>query len=255
MDRFSCAISVMLFLLLAPAAPDVHAERPSGAPEDWPAPIHDSQIHSFVLLNRLETGQDGDAVTWDGVSWIGGDVNRLWFESEGEVVTDGEGGELEGFDVEYGRLITPFWDFQAGIGYQRSWVAGAPDAGRVYALIGVQGLAPYRFEVDLNLRVSGDGDVWGDLEAEYDVLLTQRWVLQCRLETAAALQAAEAFEMGEGLNSLRLGSRLRYEFRRELAPYVGISWKRLFAATADLARADGNGTAEVQMVAGLRLWF
>ncbi|MFV2072005.1 MAG: copper resistance protein B [Thermoanaerobaculales bacterium] len=230
--------------------------NPSGAPEGWPAPIHDAQINSLVLFDQLEY-RDGDgpgALGWDLLSWIGGDSNRLWVETEGQALTEDGEGEIERLDVLYGHLIAPFWDVQAGLSYQRAWGSG-PDADRVSAVIGLQGLAPYAFEVDTNLRISQDGDVSADIQATYDLLFTQRLVLQSRIESVYAFQTVEEFGVGRGLNSLGLGFRLRYEIRRELAPYLGLTWSRRYGETADLARAEGNDPVGTAVVAGLRLWF
>lgn len=227
-----------------------------GAPPGWPQPIEDSKIHSFVLVDQLEYWKSDkrDALRWDLVSWIGGDYNRMWIKTEGEALTGGAGGELELFDVQYGRLIAPFWDLLTGIGYQRIWGSGS-DPDRLYAVIGLQGLAPQWFQVDANLRLSEDGDLSADLEAEYDLLLTQRLILQPRFETELAAQKAEKLGQGQGFNSVRLGLRLRYEIRREVAPFIGVSWTRKLGETADFARADGEDTDDLSVVFGLRFWF
>lgn len=230
--------------------------NPSGAPEGWPLPIHDSLVNSFVLFDQLEY-RDGDgpgAMGWDLVSWIGGDLDRFWIESEGQALTRGGEGELERLDLLYGRLIAPFWDIQAGLGYQRLWGTG-PGADRLMAVIGIQGLAPYAFEIDANLRVSEDSEVTADLQATYDLLITQRLVAQFRLEALYAFEPVEEMEIGTGCNSLGLGLRLRYEIRREIAPYLGLTWRRRYGATADLGRARGQDSVDTTVVAGLRLWF
>jgi copper resistance protein B len=254
------AVRVVLIAscLLAVAFPAFgeSATRPSGAPPGWPEPIDDSKIHSFVLVDQLEfwSSDEQDALRWDVLSWVGGDYNRLWVKTEGEDLTGGAGGELELFDVQYGRLIAPFWDLLTGVGYQRIWGPGS-DPDRFYAVVGLQGLAPQWFEVDANLRLSEDGDLSADLEAEYDLLLTQRLILQPRFETSVALQEVEEFGVGEGFNSVRLGARLRYEIRREIAPYIGVTWNRKLGDTADLARDEGEDVEDFSLVAGIRLWF
>jgi copper resistance protein B len=243
-----------LFFLIGTA----HAAEtsPSGAPANWPEPVLDSQPHNFVLFDQLEyQSTDGsDALRWDVLGWFGGDYNRLWIETEGEHRTDGDGGEIERIDAQYGRLIAPFWDFQVGLGYQRLYGSGR-DQDRVWAVIGFQGLAPYWFEVDANLRVSEDGDVSADLEAEYDLLLTQRLILQPRFEIDFAAQEVEDFGVGRGFNSVSLGLRLRYEVRRQFAPYIGLFWFRKLGDTADLARDEGEDTDDLAVVGGVRFWF
>ncbi|MBI5016207.1 MAG: copper resistance protein B [Deltaproteobacteria bacterium] len=227
----------------------------SGAPVGWTEPVLDSKPHAFVLFDQLEYQHTDapDALRWDVLAWYGGDVNRLWLETEGEHRTGGTG-EIERIDVEYGRLIAPFWDLQAGLGYQRRYGAG-PARERFWAVVGLQGLAPYGFEVDANLRVSDKGDVSADLELEYELLLTQRLILQPRFETELAVQEVEEFGVGRGFNAVGLGLRLRYELRRELAPYVGASWARTLGGAADLARAEGEDVATFSVVGGVRLWF
>lgn len=244
--------------LLAFALPVLGEETstPSGAPPGWPDPIEDSGIHSLVLVDQLEYwgSDEQDALRWDLISWVGGDYRRLWIKTEGEVLTAGAGGELELFDLQYGRLIAPFWDLLVGAGYQRVW-GPRSDPDRLYAVVGLQGLAPQWFEVDANLRLSEKGDLSADLEAEYDLLLTQRLVLQPRFETSLALQEIEEFGVGEGFNAVRLGARLRYEIRREFAPYIGVTWNRKLGDTADLAREEGEDIEDFSLVAGVRLWF
>jgi len=253
-----CIPVILVLGLMIPAGHAVAQTKPnpSGAPEGWPQPIHDSQINSFVLFDQLEyrNGDGPGALGWDFLGWVGGDHDRLWIESEGQTLTRGGEGEIERLDVLYGHLIAPFWDVQAGLGYRQTWAPG-PGAHRLMAVIGIQGLAPYAFEVDANLRISEDADVSADVQATYDLLITQRLVAQLRIEALYAFQAVEEMEMGTGFNSLGLGLRLRYEIRREFAPYIGLTWSRRFGATADLGRTKGQDPADTAVVAGLRLWF
>lgn len=253
-----CGLGLCLLLVLTlGAVPAWAAGTGVKAEPDWPSPVHDTTRHTKLMVDRLEyaAGDAEDLLIWDAQLWYGGDYTRLWIETEGEdVVAGGKGGELENFDVQYSRRFARFWDVQAGLGYQRRYGPGS-DRDRGSALIGIQGLAPYWFEVDSNLRISDDGDVSADLEVEYDWRLTQRLILQPRFETALAFQDAEAFGTGQGITSVRTGLRLRYEIRRELAPYVGITWWRKFAETADLARAGGEDVDDTAVVAGVRAWF
>jgi copper resistance protein B len=223
---------------------------------EMPAPVEDDVFFGLLLFDRLEYafGEDEDALVWDVQGWYGGDYNRLWVETEGEdAVAGGEGGEAEA-QVLYSRLIAPFWDLQAGLGYQRRYGPG-PDHDRVFAVVGLEGLAPYWFEVNPELRISEDGDVSAHLEAEYELLLTQRLILQPRFETAIAAQEVEELGVGQGFNYVEAGLRLRYEIKRELAPYIGISWNRLLGETADLARDEGEDDDELSLVLGVRVWF
>jgi copper resistance protein B len=224
--------------------------------EEMPPPVEDAVAFGLLRVDRFEYafGEDEDALVWDVQGWYGGDYHRLWVETEGEdAVAGGDGGEVEA-QLLYSRLIAPFWDLQAGMGYQRLYGPG-PDHDRAFAVLGLEGLAPYWFEVNPELRLSEDGDISAHLEAEYELLLTQRLVLQPRLETAVAAQEVEQLGVGQGFNYVEAGLRLRYEIKRELAPYIGISWNRLLGETADLAREEGEDDDELAFVAGVRLWF
>lgn len=223
----------------------------------WPLPVQDNAAYAKLLIDRLEYvwGDNEDTINWDAQFWYGGDYQRLYIETEGEdVASGGDGGDIENFDILYSRLITPYWDIQTGVGYQRSYGPGN-DRERSFAILGIQGLAPYRFEVDANLRLSDDGDLSADLEAEYDWLFTQRTILQSRFETAYGIDEVQRFGVGRGFNNIKLGLRLRYEIKREFAPYIGISWNRQLGDTADLAEREGKDTSVTSVVAGVRMWF
>ncbi|GIW53155.1 MAG: hypothetical protein KatS3mg081_2510 [Gemmatimonadales bacterium] len=184
---------------------------------------------------------------------MGGDFTRLWIKTEGEQATLGGGGEFE-VQALYSRLIAPFWEWQVGVRVDAEY--GKPDpARRLLAVIGLEGLAPYWFELKPALFVSQKGDISGRLTASYDMFITQRLIAQPRVDADAALQEVPEFGVGSGLNSVRLGLRLRYELRREYAPYLGVSWLRRFAQTADLARREGSQVSELAVVGGFRLWF
>jgi len=237
---------------------DAETQSPPGVVgKNWPEPVEDSQRFGFLLVDQLEyrmkSGAD-DTARWDVQGWYGGDYNRLWMKTEGEWRTGGErGGEAE-VQALYSRLIAPFWDFQAGLRYDQFSGAGF-DRSRGFAVIGLQGLARYRFELEPALFISQDGDVSARLTATYDLLLTQRLILQPRVDFDAAVQSAKKFGVGEGVNSVELGLRLHYEIRRELAPYVGVQWLRRFGETADLSRRGGGDVQDIAVVLGVRLWF
>lgn len=237
---------------------DATTQSPPGiVGKNWPAPVEDRQRFGYLLVDQLEYRmKDGvdDTARWDVVGWYGGDDNRLWMKTEGEWRTGGErGGEAE-IQALYGRLISPFWDFQAGVRYDRFSGAGF-NRSRGFAVIGLQGLAPYRFEAEPALFISQDGDVSARLTTTYDVLLTQRLILQPRLDFDAAIQSVEKFDVGSGVNNMGLGLRLRYELIREFAPYIGVHWLRRFGETAAIARRDGGRAEDIAVVLGVRLWF
>jgi copper resistance protein B len=224
--------------------------------EDWNPPINDTQTYWLLLIEQLEyrDNEGTDSFNWEALGWVGGDYKRLWFKTEGDVgFVEDEGGEAE-VQLLYGQLIAPFWDLQVGLRYDRVYGSG-DDQGRAFAVIGAQGLAPYLFEVDAALFVSEDGDVSARFSAEYQLLLTQRLILQPEFEVNVAAQQVEDFGVGSGLNDIELGLRLRYEINRQFAPYVGISWMHKFGDTADFAREEGEEVDNFALVGGLRLLF
>lgn len=217
---------------------------------DVPPPVADQQQFGFLLFDRLEYGRDG--LHWDLLGWRGGDLHRWWFKSEGAQSTRGRGGEAD-LQLLRGRLISPFLDLQYGLRYEGQWGDGT--RGRAFAVIGLQGLAPYRYEIEPALFISQDGDVSARFTATYDMLLTQRLILQPRLETNLALQKVERFGVGSGLNDLELALLLRYEIRREFAPYIGLSWRNSFGDTARFRRREGEDPHQLRLVFGVRAWF
>lgn len=215
-------------------------------------PVHDNEIFAVFRGDRLEyrAGEGEDELLWDVQAWIGKDYNKLWFKSEGVRLADEEEfGEAE-VELLYSRNITSFWDLQAGIRHDFE-----PEPSRTSAAFGVQGLAPYWFEVEATAYVSEEGDISANFEAEYDLLLSQRLILQPRFEFNVAVQEVEEKNIGQGINDVELGLRLRYEIRREIAPYIGISWSRKIGETADLAEADGEEIDNFLFLAGITFWF
>ena len=214
------------------------------------AQVMDAPIIASALVDRLEyQSQEGaDVLLWDAEGWVGGDYRKLWFKSEGDMAR----GHTEEAEIQalYARAIAPFWNLQMGVRHDIQ-----PSPSRTFAVLGIEGLAPLWFEVDAASFVSTDGDVSFRLEAEYDLLLTQRLILQPRIETNLAIQDAHKWGIGEGMNDIDLGLRLRYEIRREFAPYIGVSWQRKIGETATLARDEGENLDAVSFVTGLRLWF
>ncbi|GGD53027.1 hypothetical protein GCM10007235_26550 [Pseudoxanthomonas indica] len=211
---------------------------------------HAPSINSFVLIDRLEgwrrDGQEGQA--WEAQAWVGSDLNRLWLRTEGERTA----GHTEAAQMEllYGRSVSPWWDVVAGIRHDTR-----PEQARSWAALGVQGLAPYKFEMAATAYLAEDGQVAATVEAEYELLLTNRLILQPRVE--ARLNACERVEFGEGsgLTSVEAGLRLRYEVTRRFAPYVGISHGRRFGDSARWAEAAGEHARDTHFLVGLRLWF
>jgi copper resistance protein B len=205
----------------------------------------------WVMLDQLEARiHDGrDGYLWDAQGWYGGDINKLWIKSEGE----GSFGEkLEEAEVQalWSHAITPWFDVQAGIRYDFR-----PEPERGHLVLGLQGLSPYFLELDGAGFVSDEGDVSARLEAEYDLLITQRLILQPRAEINFAVQDVRELGIGSGVNDIELGLRLRYEFAREFAPYIGVQWERKLGETADFARDEDESVDNLFFVAGVRIWF
>ena len=230
--------------------PITDQDRRAAFPEVDGHAAHDRAINYYVLLDQLEwqSGNGGSGVSWDNTGWIGGDRDRFWFRTEGE----GEDGQLGSGQVHalYGRAVAPWWDLVAGV---RQDVRPGP--AQTWAAVGIQGLAPYWFEVEATAYVGADGRTHVRLEAEYELLLTNRLILQPLAEVEIYGKADPERGVGAGLSSLDTGLRLRYELRREFAPYLGLTWKRTFFGTADLAREAGDDVGHVSLAGGLRLWF
>ena len=200
-------------------------------------------------LTEFQTRAGRDGYRWDGEAWIGGDIDRLWLKSEGEGVF---GDRLDSAEVQalYSRAIGPYFNVQAGVRHDFG-----PGPDRSYATIGFEGLAPYWFEVEGALFLSDKGDLLGRLEGYYDQRITQRLILQPRVEFNLSAQDVPENRVGSGLSDAELGFRLRYEVTRRFAPYVGISHEAKTGRTADFARAEGEDPTTTSLVAGVRLWF
>ncbi len=195
------------------------------------------------------TDDDEESFNWDAQAWIGGDVNKLALKSEGELVLDEE--ELEEAELQalYSRQISNFFDVVVGGRYDFE-----PE-GKAFGVIGLQGLAPYSYEVDTALFISEDADVTARFEAEYEILVTQQIVLQPSLETNLGFEDVGDSGLGFTFDDIELGLRLRYEIIREIAPYVGISWERALGDAADELEDEGETIDSFAGVAGIRFWF
>ncbi|WP_233999904.1 copper resistance protein B [Porphyrobacter sp. TH134] len=193
--------------------------------------------------------RDGAAIyLWDIQGYYGGPTERLWFKSEGEGAF-GENPEDAEAQALYAKAFAPFWDVQAGV---RHDIAG-PDT--THAVIGVQGLAPYMFEVDAALFLSTRGDLTARIEAEIDQRITQRLILQPRIEANFSAQNIPQLGIGTGLDQIEVGARLRYEIAREFAPYVGIEQSWHTGRSAAFARARGEDRSATSLLVGIRFWF
>jgi len=213
---------------------------------------HGDSNQLFFMADRLEykTNEGDPHTVWEGQGWYGNDLNKFWFKTEGEYVHDSNKFEEVEIQALYSRAISPFWDIQAGIRHDIK-----PNPSRTYGVFGFQGIAPYWFEVDAASFISDQGDISLRVETEYELLITQRLILQPRIELNLALSGDDELEIGSGLNSIQTGLRLRYEIQREIAPYIGFSWNKAFGSTANYIEAAGNDTESLSFVAGIRLWY
>lgn len=211
--------------------------------------VHDSGVNSMLLINQLEwQGGDGNAQSWDIKGWVGGDIDRLWLRSEGER----SAGRTESAEAQalWGRAISPWWDLVGGVRQDFK-----PGASQTWAAFGLQGMALYNFEAEATLFVGESGHTAARLEGDYDILLTNRLILQPTAELNFYAQNDPQRGVGSGLAESELGLRLRYEVRREFAPYVGLSWNRIYGQTAQYARDEGEDVNQLHWVVGVRLWF
>lgn len=224
----------------AAAFPDLH---------DRAHPAHGQSINSLVLFEQLEWRNAAqDTLAWDVKSWVGHDVDRLWVRTEG----DAEDGGVQEAQVHalYGRAISRWWDLVAGV--RQDW---RPGPAQTWAAVGIQGLAPYFFDVEATAYVGGGGRTHLRVETSYDLLLTNRLIAQPLFEFEIAGKSDPRRGVGAGLTVGEASLRLRYEGRREFAPYLGVLWRRTFFGTADLARRDGREVGGVSVTAGARVWF
>jgi len=227
----------------------VHAQMP-GMPD---MPIHKDMRWSntlYVLIEQLEYAPDSRerAIDLDAKAWYGGALRRVWLRAQGEAETTHGDGEVEG-QLLLGRLVDPFWDAVIGVRADRSW--GDSTNGRVQLAVGFMGLAPYRFELEPTLFISHRGEMSARLEAAYTLLITQKLMAEPEFEVNAALQDVPEFGVRSGINDYEFGLRLRYEFRREFAPYVGWSKSRRLGITGE----DGDhASGDTHFVAGFRMW-
>ncbi|MGH8083844.1 MAG: copper resistance protein B [Lysobacter sp.] len=234
-----------------PIPPVTPADRAAAFPGVGGHAVHDTAVHSYWLLDRLEAwdaDEEGTGVGWEALAWIGTDLDRVWLRSEGEHV-DGstESGDIE---VLYGRAIAPWWDLVAGV---RHDFGEGPS--QTFAAFGVMGLAPYKFEVDATAYLGESGQTGIGLEAEYETLFTNRLIGQWLAEAEAWGQDDPERGIGSGLSTLEAGFRLRYEFHRQFAPYIGVVWERAYGGTADYRREQFHDIEDTRVVAGVRIWF
>ncbi len=211
---------------------------------------HGGMGWSKVMFEIAEyrPGARGDGFAWETRASFGGDINRLVVKSQGE----GAEGHIEDAELHglYSRALTPYFNLQAGVRHDVR-----PTPQRTYAAIGIEGLAPYWFEVDTALFLSDKGDVSARFEASYDLRLTSRLTLEPRIEANVQSQDVPSLGLGAGLSDVEAGLRLRYALTPEVGPYIGLNHTRRIGNTADLARTSGQAVRDTRFVVGLRAWF
>ncbi|HOY24329.1 MAG TPA: copper resistance protein B [Cellvibrio sp.] len=218
--------------------------------DDHPHDHGDNPVLTRVIIDQLEL-RDADGanpVALEAQAWIGKDLNKLWLKTDVER-RDGETEEAE-VQALYSRALAPFWDIQMGVRYDAK-----PTPTRTWGVIGVQGLAPYWFEIDTALFVEKSGRTAARFSAEYELLFTQKLILTPSVEVNVYGQNDAETGTGSGLSDAKAGLRLRYEIRREFAPYIGVNWNKTFGKTADFVKTKGEAVSDTELVIGLRAWF
>lgn len=231
-----------------PIPPLTDADRAAAKPPAH-GHVHGDHVIGTLLFDRLEAWNDGHGgQAWEAQGWLGTDAHKLWLRSEGER----EDGHTAQADIEllYGRPLARWWDVVAGVRHETR-----PGPTRTAAALGVMGVAPYKFEVEATGYLDATGRLSAQVEAEYDVLLTNRLILQPLIEAEWHARDDRARGIGAGLSTVEAAVRLRYEITRRFAPYVGVVHERSFGDTADLRRDDGEAAQETRIVAGVRFWF
>ena len=210
----------------------------------------DDPLLTKVMIGQLETrSTDGpDPFVLEAQAWVGKDLQKLWIKADVERV----GGKTEESELQflYSKAIAPYWDFQVGL---RTDILPTPD--RNWLALGFQGVAPYFYEIDAAAFIGENGQTALRLEAEYEMMFTQKLILTPEIEVNFHGKNDEATGVGSGLSDMEFGLRLRYELRREFAPYIGLNWSRQYGDTADFARAEGEDISDTQLVVGVRAWF
>lgn len=233
-----------------PIPPVTGLDRAAAFPEVHDHQMHGNGINSLVLFDQLEyqNADAGSVLAWNASGWVGGDIDRLWWRSEGER----NNGTTEAAEVQafWGHAISPWWESVLGV--RQDFKPGAP---QTWGAIGIQGMALYKLETEATAYIGENGQTAARLESEYDILLTNRLILQPRAEANFHGKNDPSRSYGSGLADLDLGLRLRYEIVRQFAPYIGVSWSKAYGNTADYVRDEGGDSSEARFVAGVRLWF
>ena len=230
--------------------PGLAALLAAGLPLSVHAMAEDDPLLYLFKADQLElrNGDEEDVAVFEGHFWVGKDLHKLWIKSEIEA-TENETESAE-WQLLYHRALDPNWDLQVGL---RTDVR--PEPKRNWLALGFYGVAPYWFEVDTALFVEESGQVNLRLAAEYEMMLTQKWVLAPEVELNWYSDDDDELALAAGFADIEAGIRLRYEVTRQLAPYIGVNYEGLLGDTRDLAKDSDAETSDTQLVAGLRFWF
>jgi copper resistance protein B len=237
MDRLRAPICLCALLLSLPAA----------------AHMEDDPLLFMLRVDELEwSDAEGDPMSWDLAAWIGRDLHKFHLRNEGE---RGDAG-TESLETQalYSRAVAPYWDLQLGLRRDAEPGNGSGPA-RDWAVLGIAGLAPYWFEIEAGFFIGENGRTALRLEAEYEILFTQKLILTPEIEFNFYGKDDPESGIGSGLSDIETGLRLRYEIRREFAPYIGFEREKLYGKTANLAQAVAEDTGHSGWVAGLKFWF
>jgi len=207
---------------------------------------NDDPLLASLLIDKLE--QHSNSTTLEAQAWVGKDLNKFWLKTD----VENDKGDTEHAEIQalYSHAVAPFWNLQTGI---RQDVKPSPT--KTWGVIGIQGIAPYFFDVDAALFIGESGRTAARISAEYDLLFTQRLILSPEVEINLYGQNDAETATGARLSTMNGGIRLRYEIYREFAPYVGINWNKKFGNTADFARHKNETIEDAKWVIGLRAWF
>jgi len=218
--------------------------------DDAKADTSDDPLLLMVILDQMEArdAAGDNTLSWDGEGWLGKDLHKVWLKTDGER-TAGNTDEAE-LQFLYSKAIARYWDFQVGVRHDFK-----PSPSRSWVAIGFKGLAPYFFDIDSTAFIGESGRIALRFEAEYELLITQRLILTPDIEINLYGQNDPDVGIGSGLSDIEVGIRLRYEIRRQFAPYIGVNWSRLFGNTADFAKIAGEDKSEAQLVIGFRAWL
>ena len=210
----------------------------------------DDPIITKVMIDQLEIRDlDTDKeYVFEAQGWLGKDLDKLWLKTEVER-NERETEEAEA-QLLYSQGVSPFWDFQFGL---RNDFLPKPD--NLWVVLGFQGLSPYFLEVDTALFVGERGMIGLRLEVEYELMITQRFLISPEIELNLHTKNNEQQGIGSGLTGIETGLRFRYEVRREFAPYFGVNWAGSFGNTADFSNSEGESTRDTQFLLGIHTWF